>query len=271
MNEDLKKLHIELKDILEFIVRICNENNIAFYMAWGSCLGAVRHHGFIPWDDDIDLYIPYCDYEKFKQVCLREQGETYFYQDLHTDPNYFLNFAKVRKNNTTSMTEAEKHIDMHWGIGVDIFPLFEYDRPEIRKADQVRLMVMKKFAFLPYFQAMHQTAFQKIMSFFYRMTGVKFRDWYFKNAFSKIARKGNYLMDADSYNLHPLIFEKIIFGTGLTLNFEDLEVKVPDDYDKYLTAAYDADYMQVPEKGSKDYFAHEGVIIDCEKGFQYYR
>ena len=271
MNEDLQELHIELKDILSFIVRVCEENDITFYMAWGSCLGAVRHHGFIPWDDDVDIYVPYSDYEKFKQACLKEQGDTYFYQDLHTDPNYFLNFAKVRKNHTTSMTEAEKHIDMHWGIGVDIFPLFEYDCGQIRKGDHIRLKIMKKIAFLPYFKAMKQGIAQKVLAAFFKITGYKFRDRQFSKLFAKIEKKGNYYMDIEDYEVYPMEFEKKVFDEGLELPFEDLTVKVPVDYDHYLTTVYGSNYMEVPKKGSKDYFSHEGVIIDCKKGFENYR
>lgn len=271
MSEDLQELHLQLKDILSFIIRICRDHDIPFYMAWGSCLGAVRHHGFIPWDDDIDLYVPYAHYEKFKQACLQEQGDTYFYQDLHTDPQYFLNFAKVRKNHTTSMSEAEKHIDMHWGIGVDIFPLFAYDRPQLRRRDRFSLMLMKKIAFLPYFNAKRQGMLQKLLGIFYQAVGEEWRDRHFKDAFSHVEREGEYLMDAENYASYPLILKKEVYGQGLVLSFEDLAVRVPEDYDQYLTMAYDSNYMQIPKKGSRDFYSHEGVIIDCQKGYECYR
>ena len=271
MNGELNELHEELKDILEFVIKICEENNIEYYMAWGSCLGAVRHNGFIPWDDDIDMYIQYNDYERFKQICIKEQGDKYFYQDIYTDPNYFLNFSKVRKNGTTSMTEAEKSIDMHWGIGVDLFPLFEYDREEFRIIDKIRMKLIKKIAFLPYFKAMKNGGAQKILACYYKLTGAEHRDKKFARLFNKLNKKGDYYMELDGCNMSYMTYKKKVFGEGLRLPFDELTVNVPYDYDAYLKVAYGDTYMQIPEKGSADHYSHDGVIIDSKKGFENYR
>lgn len=111
------------KEILDEIVRICEEENLTYYLAGGSVLGAIRHGGFIPWDDDIGIMVPREDYEKFAEACKRKLNSNYFYQSIDTDARYVKRFAKVRKNNTIFQEKMFNGIQQHNGIYVDIFPL----------------------------------------------------------------------------------------------------------------------------------------------------
>ena len=153
VNQELKQLQTQLADILEKVILLCERNEIDYYMAWGSCLGAVRHNDFIPWDDDIDLYIPYSQLESFKKHCLAELPGDYFYQDMETDPNYFLAYPKVRKSTTTSMNEKDRDIDMNWGIGIDIFPLFDTNLPEKPEKIQKKVTFLRRLGYMPYYAA----------------------------------------------------------------------------------------------------------------------
>lgn len=103
------------------IKHLCEKHNIEYYISDGSCLGAVRHGGFIPWDDDFDMIMTYENYKKFAEVAKKELPEPFFYQDTQTDPNYRSVFAKVRNSDTTFIEENFKHIKMNHGIYVDIF------------------------------------------------------------------------------------------------------------------------------------------------------
>ena len=81
-------------------IEICEKYHLRYFVAFGTLLGTVRHKGFIPWDDDIDVGMPREDYERFLQIAQKECGEEYFLQTVDTDPEYHLYFAKLRMNRT---------------------------------------------------------------------------------------------------------------------------------------------------------------------------
>ena len=116
-------------EILVEIHRICVENNITYWLEAGTLLGAIRHKGFIPWDDDCDISMPRKDYERFLQIAQEKLPETMFLQTKETDKEYPLPWAKIRKNGTllieTGETGEEKY---HHGIFVDIFPYDYYKK-----------------------------------------------------------------------------------------------------------------------------------------------
>ena len=136
INYDANKLKKYETKILDKIVSICEENNITYYLAYGTLLGAVRHKGFIPWDDDIDIYMKPEEYYKFKKVMLKNPDKDYFYQSLETEKYYGLTFAKLRMNNTSVIEERIKEEKLHTGIYVDIFPLLPFPT---EKKDQEKL------------------------------------------------------------------------------------------------------------------------------------
>lgn len=117
---DLQKVEF---DILVEFDRICRKFNLKYFLFSGTLLGAVRHGGFIPWDDDIDVAMPINDYYKFVKICKTELGEDYFLQTYNTD---YVNFwyAKIRKNNTTMLESGFENVNMHHGVWIDIFPYF---------------------------------------------------------------------------------------------------------------------------------------------------
>ena len=110
--------------ILEAVDRFCRENNIDYSLSYGTLIGAVRHKGFIPWDDDIDLMMKRDDYDRFIQLWTKDPPEGFFLQTEVTDPKYMNNFLKIRKTNTTFIqNEKEKNCGYHTGIFIDIFPV----------------------------------------------------------------------------------------------------------------------------------------------------
>ena len=109
--------------VLDEIDRICKKYNIKYYLAYGTALGAIRHKGFIPWDDDIDLHMLSSDIEKFKIACQKELSKYYYYQDKLTDKYYYNFWPKIGLENTTWMPK-DRVVDCKYGICVDIFPMF---------------------------------------------------------------------------------------------------------------------------------------------------
>lgn len=118
-----KQLWNTEQEILDVIHRVCEEHNLRYSLSWGTLIGAIRHQGFIPWDDDVDIMMPREDYNQLMELWPSLGLSEYIMEDYHTDNGYVNNFAKVRKNHTTFLQdEAERERAHHKGVFVDIFP-----------------------------------------------------------------------------------------------------------------------------------------------------
>ena len=120
--ERLKKLHLILLELLEYVDSICKQNNLQYLLIGGTALGARRHRGFIPWDDDIDIGLPREDYEKLLGI-LKSRNDGYSVQDETNEDNYFCPFAKLRKNGTIFCEKISQGLYKNNGIYIDIFPI----------------------------------------------------------------------------------------------------------------------------------------------------
>ena len=154
-DKELEQLHHTELQILKEITRICQENNITFFAIYGTMLGAIRHQGIIPWDDDIDVAMLREDYDKFISIAKSELKPGYFLQHFTTDKNTSVYFAKVRKNNTVFMEKGFKNVDTHNGIFVDIFPFDPVvnDKTEIKKYKIKVKLLLELFKYKVYWTA----------------------------------------------------------------------------------------------------------------------
>lgn len=123
--EDLERLHVELYDILAEIIRVCEVCDIPYFIQGGSAIGAFYNQGIVPWDDDIDVGMTRENYDRFLKEAPSHLSSEYFLEWFETEADTPFYFAKIKKNNTLFVEKMFRHMPIHHGIFVDIFP---YDR-----------------------------------------------------------------------------------------------------------------------------------------------
>ena len=143
--KDLNTIHKNELIILKEIKRICQKYEITYYLSSGTLLGAIRHNGFIPWDDDIDIEMPLPDYNRFLKVCETELDKRFFLQNYKTDPNDHQAFTKVRMNNTTFMPVHHTMHHIHHGFWIDIFPVVKLPRSKLFQSVNKKLIRISNY------------------------------------------------------------------------------------------------------------------------------
>ena len=118
--KELRKIQLQ---IAREVKRLCEANDIRYFLIGGSLLGAYRHGGYIPWDDDIDIGMVRADYDTFIEIAKRELGPTYYLQSWDREDRYALPFLKIRVNHTRMVERITRSVPIHQGISIDIFPL----------------------------------------------------------------------------------------------------------------------------------------------------
>lgn len=134
--EELRKMQLLQLDMLVELDRVCRKNDIPYCIAWGTLLGAVRHAGYIPWDDDADVAMLREDYEKFKAAAYELNPDICWFQDYTTDPEYRWEYGKLRRTGTTYIRVGQEHIKCKTGVFIDIFPLDDVPASPVGKGIQ---------------------------------------------------------------------------------------------------------------------------------------
>lgn len=121
--DDLRRMQMLLLENIKEVDRVCRKNNIKYVIGFGTLLGAVRHKGFIPWDDDADICMTREEYEKFKKVQNQLDSNICFFQDNSTEKEYPWGYGKIRHANTTYIRLGQEHLKHRTGMMIDIFPM----------------------------------------------------------------------------------------------------------------------------------------------------
>jgi len=281
ISHEMKKVWAVELDLLQQLINICDKYNLKYCLSGGSMLGAVRHKGFIPWDDDIDVYMLRSDYEELMKHG-DEFKQPYFLQTTYTDKYRYCSFAKIRNCETTAILFTNKFTLGNQGIFVDIFPIdgVEFGTQAAKEQhDAWAAYKAARFGFDAYMDAMcTQYVLNPIVWFRARWNRIKFAKEFEKKAdymrmFEKVATMRN-LPTTELWGDRTLRFDdpemvapKSDWEDLIEVPFEFLTVKIPRSYDKLLRYQF-GDYM-TPQKVSG---FHSGFYaLDADHPYQYYQ
>jgi len=265
MDEVLKKLQkVELKILCDF-AEFCEKHDIKYSIYAGTALGAVRHGGFIPWDDDIDVYMTRNEYERFLKIYRENELEGYFLQGTD-DPNYeYINFSKFRKNGTKFGGKRDLKIYEHNGIYLDIFPLDKVPTDKkLRKKflfkAKLRMVYTRGYPFTKGSKLLKLIS--KILLIPSRKTQLKWRNKLEKDIIFKykdLEKDYEYMSLASSENFN-MFFPADTVETFTDILFEGKTFKITAEYDRFLTKMY-GDYMKLPPEEQR-VCKHESEVYD---------
>ena len=270
VTEERKKIWaISLDLALEFD-KVCKKHGLRYFLLGGTLLGAIRHKGFIPWDDDMDLMMLREDYERFKQL-ENEFKAPYFFQTPTTDPESGYSIIKIRNSNTTAVVDKFRYEKFNQGIWISVFPIdnWEIEGGEERSAKIKKLLIenatyMRKSN--PYLSDADKIRVQN-------HSGRKPKE--VNDEIQTIAMRDRFkhteyvaLAVTTVYPLKNLIYRREVFADSVDVDFEGFRLPAPIGYDEYLKTAY-GNYMEFPPVEKRGTW-HSGIIIDTNQPYTAY-
>ena len=257
---DLQRLQeIEL-DILREFDALCRRKGLRYFLLGGSALGAVRHGGMIPWDEDIDVGMPRPDYQQFLCQAADELPAHLFVQDWHSEPDCLNSFAKIRDERSLFREEIAADLPIHHGVFIDVFPLDGAPRELRAVRRRIRRMKLLKFAIInrktSYFRRKSRAA-----SLFLSAAGAIVGGDRAYAAIDRLCTRLSYDEGPRIANWHGAWAEREavpreVFGEGKEWDFGPLRCPLPADADAYLTSLY-GNYHELPPPEKR--ISHHGL------------
>ena len=271
----MEPLQAKCLEMAEYFVQFCKENNLLCYLCGGGAIGTLRHKGFIPWDDDLDFFMPRKDYEKLAQLWPQKADSRY--QLSKSNENYIDRnlFITIRDTQTTCIKPYQQDLDIPHGLALDVLPLDYYPANGLSRKKQV-------IAALVYSLFCAQTIPEKhggIMKWgsqallaLVPSKKLRYKIWKKAEAemtkYTKEESAGITELCSGPYYMKKK-YPISSFEDALWLPFEETELPIPVGYDAYLKTAF-GDYM-TPPPVEKQVAHHDAVLIDLEKSYTHYK
>lgn len=263
----LKEHQEVLLELLQEFDRVCRKNNIRYILFAGSALGAVRHHGFIPWDDDLDVALLREDYDRLMRLDPAEWNAAYYMQCEYSD-HWPIHFSKLRKNNTTCLEKYHpKDNQIHQGIYIDVFPIDNAsDSTLVSKLQFIasKVVIAKSFSKRGYETrstlkriALGLSRILPLKPFYALVTMKKRRASIYVHSFF-----------GGSIKYEKGIFKRECFTQTLEMPFESMIVPISKHYHDMLTQQY-GDYMTLPSEEERKCKVH-AILVDTERNYTEY-
>lgn len=270
MEEKLRPLQLTMLEILKVFDKFCREHDLKYSLYAGSLLGAVRHKGFIPWDDDLDVCMERSEYDRFVALWEQLPPEGYILQNKENTPAYWQSFSKIRKNHTTFLQEEREAGKYHTGIFLDIFPL---DRIPDDKLDRafykwhcMKYQLLTREFVPPKAGTLVRLGSSVILACVPKSHREKVR----QNALKKVSRY-NSQRDLEVAAIETMAslckpFAPDMLDAYIYLPFEDGEFMCFAGWDDHLRRKF-GDYMQLPPVEERAW-RHHPIVIDFEHNYE---
>ena len=257
-NTDKRTLQLAELTILDELDRICKKHGLKYFLTAGTLLGAVRHKGFIPWDDDIDVAMPRDDYERLSKICTDEEelSQGFFYQSEKTEKLHTFFFAKIRKDGTEVTEHLLDGVDIHNGCYIDIFPLDKCPSTPIFAKLYFKTIKMLNCAIISKVSPDFKDGYKPLTKLVYKcirllpfntLRGLRrFVRWFY-SAFTS-GKKWCTVAGSHGYPRETYLPEW--FSDEVMLEFEGKEYPAPIGYKELLTNMY-GDYMTPPAEDDR--------------------
>lgn len=266
---DIRQMQEAQLDIFNQVYEVCKKNNIPVFLAYGTAIGAVRHGGFIPWDDDIDIFIFQEDRERLKAACKKELPEKYFYQSVDTDKNYRLAIDRIRNSETTLIEAEEKGRDINHGIYIDIYPLFKCAEGKVDFFKQrISRLLYRLFLYNepPKNRGGIMSVGAKVLL---TLTPGFIKKAMLEKSCAYTEKKGSDKLLCVFYGDDENVkYERKWFEVAREIGFEESTAPIPSGNDNILKLQY-GNYMQLPPE-DKRVIHHDYVCVDCTKSYKEY-
>ena len=243
-DELTQKLQKKELQMLKELSEILKRNNVPFFLAYGSALGCARHSGFIPWDDDVDIFIKGTDYPKLKEVFRTQDTGNLLLHDYDTVSDYPFFFPKIVARDTLLVEKSLKHINYKGGVYIDVFPLEEVpDNKFALKAMKIRRYIY--YSVIRGYYYNFNSIPRKVFSGIVRkaVNPLKIQAKIFKEYTQRVKDYKFYSGSIDSGEL----YKKQYFDEIIYMPFEDTRMPMAAEY-KNMLEKYYGDYMILPRK-----------------------
>ena len=270
-DQNVRQVQDKILDIMKYIDKLCRENGIVYYIMGGTALGAIRHGGFIPWDDDLDIFMTPTEYEKFKAAFEKDNSSDFMLQEWKTTPSY-LEYAKVRMNGTTFIEECFKERkDMHHGIYVDIMILHKVPKNKL-----IQKLVYYESKFVTLYALSQRNWKPKSKSQAFVLKSLKIMPCklmaktFYKYIYKYDDRTDDFMY---CYWITPAkfrngLFDATFFSEPIDIPFEDTKLLGSAKIKEYLEYRY-GDYMRLPSEEAQKAAVH-AMIFDIQKDYSEY-
>lgn len=249
VTEHMKKVWAIELDLYRAFEKVCVKHGLEFFTDGGTTLGAVRHGGFIPWDDDFDVCLPRDSYEKLKTLA-GEFAAPYFLQNAHTDPEFGYSFMRLRNENTAVVVEPFQYCKFCQGIYIDVFPIDKVREDDyIERREKIAALIKKNSAYMRR-DCLDQSERDRLLVEQYcdlSMPPAAVFDEIEKIATQDEGTATDHLslLVSTQYDASKKIWPKRVFDSYVEKDFEGVKVRIPAGYDEQLKI-YFGNYMEYP-------------------------